>query len=144
MIHLIIGCGICVIFNIGNYIKVMKPMDSMLMYSGKKKIKLLSIKKNKHKLSLVQKNTFLITFLLTLITMIIVIGFLVAQITVWLLFGDGKEIEITSDVALAMTVANGFISSCFYDRFKRQQNKWLLARHEEETKQEISDDQTDQ
>lgn len=144
MIHLIIGCGLCVIFNIGIYIVIIKPIDSMLTHSKKRQVKALSLKRIKSKFRLVQKNTFLITVLLTLITMIIIIGFLVAQITVWLLFGDGKEIEITSDVALAMTVANGFICSCFYDRFKRQQNKWLLARHEEETKQESSDEQTDQ
>lgn len=143
MIHLIIGCGLCVIFNIGIFVVLIKPIDSMLTHSQKRQVKVLSLKKIDTKLKLVQKNTFLITLLLTIITVIIIIGFLVAQITVWFLCGDGKEIEITSDVALAMTVANGFICSCLYDRFKRKQNEWLLARHDEETKREIADNQNE-
>lgn len=143
MIHLIIGCGLCVIFNIGIFVVMIKPIDSMLTHSQKRQVKVLSLKKIDTKLKLVQKNTFLITFLLTIITVIIIIGFLVAQITVWFLCGDGKEIEITSDVALAMTVANGFICSCLYDRFKRKQNEWLLARHDEEKKREITDNQNE-
>lgn len=144
MIHLIIGCGICVIFNFGLYIKVIKPMDSMLIYSGKKKIKLLSVKRNKHKLTFVQQETFLITFVCTLIMVIIIIGCLSAQLTVWFLYNDGREIEISTDITLAVTGVNCFFGFCLYDKFSKKQNVWLLARHEEETKQEISDDQTDQ
>lgn len=131
MIHLIIGCGICIIFNVACYISIIKPMDTMLDFSGKRQIR-LKTHRRKIKNGIGQKKTFLVTFILTLITAIIVVGFVVAQIVVWCLCGDGKEIEIVSDIALAMTVVNGFICSCFYDSFAKHQNEWLLARHEQE------------
>lgn len=143
MIHLIIGCGICVIFNYCLYLKAIKPMDSMLIYSGKRKIRLMRLKRNGRKLEFVPKETFLITFICALVTIIVVVGFLIAQLTVWFLYGDGKEIEIVTDVALAGTGANCFVGFCLYDKFSKKQNEWLLARHDEETKQEVADNQNE-
>ena len=45
MIHLIIGCGLCVIFNIGIFVVMIKPIDSMLTHSQKRQVKVLSLKK---------------------------------------------------------------------------------------------------
>lgn len=106
-------------------------MDAMLVFSGKRQIR-LKTHKRKNKKGIGQKKTFLVTFILTLITVIIIVVFVVAQIVVWCLCGDGKEIEIASDVALAMTGVNGFICSCFFDSFNKHQNEWLLAQHEQE------------
>lgn len=143
MNFLIIGIFLCAFLSVGEYLIVLRYMDQYLTFSGKRKKRIRLFFKNNKQHELRYRETYLITYTCKIVTFTLLFVLVIIQLIVYFVVDKENGIRVASDVSIFIMCMNGLVCSVLDEKYKRKRKEWLLAHHEEATKQKSSEDQTE-
>ena len=143
MNFLIIGIFLCAFLSVGEYLIVLRYMDKYLTFSGKRKKRIRLFFKNNKQHELRYRETYLITYTCKIVTFTLLFVLVIIQLVVYFVVDKENGIRVASDVSIFIMCMNGLVCSVLDEKYKRKSKEWLLAHHEEATKQNFSEDQTE-